>query len=209
MSVEGAAAFPNVRIHPTAIIEDGVRIGNRTSVWDSVHIRAGARIGEDCIVGEKTYIAYDVTIGNLVKLNAFVYICAGVTIEDGAMISAGTVFTNDRFPRATDPDGRLMTSAPTEETLHTFVRKGVTVGANATIGPGLELAEYCMVGMGAVVTKSVKPFHLVVGSPARSVGWVCMCGARLTSDPARDEAVCARCQRRYAEADDDVRFLGH
>ena len=91
-------------MHPTAIVEDGVEIGPGTSVWSHVHIRGPARIGADCIIGEKTYIAYDVDIGDRVKINAFVYICAGVTIEDGVMISAGTVFTNDRFPRATMPD---------------------------------------------------------------------------------------------------------
>ena len=209
MSADYASAFPHARIHPTAIVEAGVRIGERSSVWDNVHIRNGARIGDDCIVGEKTYIAYDVTIGNLVKLNAFVYICAGVTIEDRVMISAGTVFTNDTFPRATDPDEQgLMTSAPTEETLHTFVRSGVTIGANATIGPGVELGEYSMVGMGAVVTKNVRPFHLVVGSPARSVGWVCMCGPRLTPVPGSGEVVCGRCQRRYTETNGDIRLMG-
>src|SRR5664279_6151151 len=92
------------RIHPTALIESGVRIGARSSVWDNVHIRHGALIGDECIIGEKSYIAYDVRIASRVKINAFVYICAAVTIEDGVMISAGTVFTNDRFPRATMPD---------------------------------------------------------------------------------------------------------
>src|SRR5689334_19766088 len=90
----------NVRVHPTAIIEDGVTVGARTSVWDHVHIRRDASIGSDCIIGEKTYIAYGVSIGDLVKINAMVYICAAVTIERGVMISAGTIFTNDRFPRA-------------------------------------------------------------------------------------------------------------
>ena len=89
----------STRIHPTAAIEDGVEIGEGTAIWDSVHIRGpGTSIGSSVIVGEKTYIAYDVNIGNRVKINAFVYICAGVTIEDGVMISAGTIFTNDRFP---------------------------------------------------------------------------------------------------------------
>ncbi len=91
-------------IHPTALIEDGVKIGHGTSIWDNVHIRHDARIGEQCIIGEKTYIAYGVHLGNRVKINAFVYICHGVTIEDGAMISAGTIFTNDKFPRETTTD---------------------------------------------------------------------------------------------------------
>src|ERR1700676_3953961 len=91
------------RIHPTALIEKDVTIGDGTSVWDNVHIRLRTGIGEQCIVGEKTYIAYGVKIGHRVKINAFVYICNAVTIEDGVMISAGTIFTNDRFARATMP----------------------------------------------------------------------------------------------------------
>ena len=99
------AGAMSVRIHPTAIVEDGRRARRRHGVWDNVHIRgAGAASASECIVGEKTYIAYDVRIGDRVKINAFVYICYGVTIEDGVMISAGTIFTNDRFPRATTPD---------------------------------------------------------------------------------------------------------
>jgi len=187
-----------VRIHPTAIIEPGVRLGARTSVWDAVHIRSGAVIGEDCIIGEKTYIAYDVRIGNLVKVNAFVYLCAGVTLEDMVMVSAGTAFTNDRFPRAAMPErGELVTSAPTEQTLRTTVRRGTTIGANATIGPGLELGEFCMVGMGAVVTKSVKPFQLIIGCPARPRGWVCVCGEPLADGLPPGPIACERCTRSY------------
>lgn len=165
------------KIHSTAIIEENVKIGEGTSVWDNVHIRHGASIGENCIVGEKTYIAYDVRIGNLVKINAMVYICAAVTIEDGVMISAGTIFTNDRFPRATMPDLKtLRPSEPDEHTLPTLVREGATIGAGCTIGNDLEIGRWAMVGMGSLVTKSVPDFHLVIGSPARSIGAVCKCG---------------------------------
>ena len=94
----------NVRVHATAILESGVVLGAGTSVWDNVHIRRDAILGDECIVGEKTYIAYGVRIGHRVKINSFVYICNAVTIEDGVMVSAGTIFTNDRFPRATSPE---------------------------------------------------------------------------------------------------------
>ena len=165
------------KIHSTAIIEDDVKIGEGTSVWDNVHIRHGAEIGEKCIVGEKSYIAYDVKIGNLVKINAMVYICAEVTIEDGVMISASTTFTNDRFPRATFPDLKtLRPSEPDEHTLKTLVREGATIGAGCIIGNDLEIGRWAMVGMGSIVTKSVPDFHLVLGSPARSIGAVCKCG---------------------------------
>lgn len=169
--------FPNVLLHPTAIIEDDVKIGPGSSVWDSVHIRHGAQIGEQCIVGEKSYIAYDVKIGHRVKINAMVYICAAVTIEDGVMISAGTTFTNDRFPRATTPNLKeLRSSDPDEHTLTTLVREGATIGAQCTIGNDLTIGRFAMVGMGSLVTKSIPDFHLVIGAPARTTGYVCRCG---------------------------------
>ncbi|OGH56378.1 MAG: acetyltransferase [Candidatus Lindowbacteria bacterium RIFCSPLOWO2_12_FULL_62_27] len=189
-------------VHPTALIEKRVRIGRGTSIWDNVHIRHGAVIGEECIVGEKTYIAYDVRIGNRVKINAMVYICAAVTIEDGVMISASTTFTNDKFPRACVADlSRLRPSEPDDETLSTTVRRGSTIGAGCVIGCGFDLGEYCMVGMGSIVTKPVPPFHLVFGQPARSRGAVCRCGHPiLTEDPAtvaNKVLTCVKCKERY------------
>ena len=198
-------AMTEVRIHPTALVERDVQIGAGSSVWDNVHIRHGATIGKECIIGEKTYIAYDVRIGNRVKINAFVYICAGVTIEDGVMISAGTTFTNDRFPRATTPDlKQLRPSAPDEHTLPTLVKAGATIGAGCTIGNDLTIGQWAMVGMGSVVTKSVPGFHLVLGSPARSVGVVCRCGQLMhrfqdSSGWTKESGgiICPACASRY------------
>jgi acetyltransferase-like isoleucine patch superfamily enzyme len=171
-------------------------------VWDNVHIRRDTRIGHHTSIGEKTHIAYDVSIGNFVKINAFVYICTGVTIEDMCMISAGTVFTNDRFPRAMNKElTDLETSDPTEETLECIVRRGSTIGAHATIGPGIALGEFSMVGMGSVVTKSVPNQALVVGNPAAVIGYVCVCGPRLFAvkgSPAGGSShSCHRCGRIY------------
>ena len=191
------------RIHPTALVEDNVTLGDGTSVWDNVHIRHDTVIGEECIIGEKTYVAYDVKIGNRVKINAMVYICNAVTIEDGVMVSAGTIFTNDRFPRATTPDlKQLRSSDPDEHTLPTLVREGATIGAGATIGNYLEIGRFAMVRMGSVVTRSVPDFHLVLGSPARSIGCVCRCGqlmVRFTPDSPRnfEHLSCPSCQRGY------------
>jgi UDP-2-acetamido-3-amino-2,3-dideoxy-glucuronate N-acetyltransferase len=194
----------SARIDPTAIVEPAVEIGAGTSVWSHVHIRGPARIGRDCIIGEKTYIAYDVSIGNRVKINAFVYICAAVTVEDGVMISAGTVFTNDRFPRATTPDLlALRTSEPDEHTRPTLVREGATIGARAVIGCDLEVGRWSMVGMASVVTRSVPDFHLVVGQPARSIACVCRCGEPFLrfaagAPPDTGSTACRSCGLRYA-----------
>lgn len=191
----------DVMIHPTALVEAHVSLGPGTRVWDNVHIRHGASLGTDCIVGEKSYIAYDVRIGNYVKLNANVYICAMVTVEDYVMISAGTVFTNDKFPRAFPPDlSGLASSDPNEETLPTLVRQGATIGANATIGCGIEIGRYAMVGMGSVVTKSVPDYALVFGNPARVQGYVCVCGPMLGKKEEIERhgtSACHRCGRQY------------
>lgn len=202
----------NVRVHPTAIVEPGVQLGAGTAVWDNVHIRRDARLGEECIVGGKTYIAYEVQIGNRVKINSFVYICNAVTIEDGVMISAGVIFTNDRFPRATTSDLlTLRPSDPDEATLPTRVGQGATIGAGSIVGCGLEIGRFAMVGMGSVITRSVPEFHLVLGQPARSVGAVCRCGQVLTrfdqSPPtsAPRTCKCAACGLQYVVHDEDVR----
>ena len=179
-------------IHPTALVEDGVTIGEGTSVWDNAHVRSGAVIGRDCIVGGKTYVAGGAVIGDRVKLNAFVYVCTGVTLRDGVMVGAGAVFTNDRYPRATDPDlSGLRPSEAGDATLPTLVREGASIGARAVVGSGIEIGEWAMVGMGAVVTRSVEPYQLVVGNPARPAGRVCRCGHRVAPEG------CGHCGRAY------------
>ncbi|MGD9644907.1 MAG: acyltransferase [Pirellulales bacterium] len=200
----------SVRIHPTAIVEADVELGAGTSVWDNAHIRHGARLGAECIVGGKSYIAYDVRIGDRCKINSFVYICNAVTIESGVMISAGTIFTNDRFPRATTSDLRqLRGSEPDEHTLPTLVREGVTIGAGCVIGNDLTIGRFAMIGMGSVVTRSVPDFHLVIGHPARSIGCVCRCGEPLLrfDEVAADgdvETACTACGLEYQVRDRQV-----
>ena len=185
-------------------------IGPGTMVWDHVHVRHSTTIGAECIIGEKTYIAYGVSIGNRVKINAFVYNCTAVTIEDGVMVSAHTTFTNDRFPRATSPDLKtLRSSDPDESTRPTRVREGATLGAASTIGCDLTIGRFAMVGMGSLVTRSVPDFHLVVGSPARSVGCVCRCGQVLCRFDVEPEPVvaCPACGLRYGIERRQVREL--
>ena len=190
------------QVHPSAIVEPDVVIGDDTSVWDNAHIRKGARIGSKCIVGDKAYIGPGVVIGDLVKLNTSVYLCTGVTIERGVMVSAHVVFTNDTYPRAADPDlTNLRSSEPNDDTMTTVVREGATIGASAVIGPGVEVGRFAMIGMGTVVTRSVAPFHLVVGNPAHTIGFVCRCGHRLRPDGSpttSSHTTCSACGRTFA-----------
>jgi UDP-2-acetamido-3-amino-2,3-dideoxy-glucuronate N-acetyltransferase len=192
------------RIHSTASIEEGVSIGDGTSIWDNVHVRGpNTSIGEHCIVGEKTYISYDVQIGNLCKINSFVYICALVTLEDGVMCAARVTFTNDRYPRAALADLSGLASSDVDDDIEaTIVRQGATLGASSTIGLGLEIGRFAMVGMGSVVTRSIPDFHLVTGVPARTIAAVCRCGhpiARATAHRLPDgRPTCAACGRSYS-----------
>lgn len=192
-------------VHPTALVEAGVEIGTGSAVWDAVHIRGPAQIGHDCIIGEKSYIAYGVRVGNYVKINAQVYICTGVTLEDRVMVSAGVLFTNDRYPRAFAADGGLADSGPTAETLQTTVHEGATLGAGAVIGPGIAIGAFAMVGMGSVVVKDVPAHALVYGNPARVHGAVCVCGDPLSvlrsRSSNRRKMQCSRCNRRFGLVD--------
>jgi acetyltransferase-like isoleucine patch superfamily enzyme len=199
------------RVHPTAEIEPGVEIGDGTTIWSHVHVRGPATtIGAGCIVGERTYVAYGVTIGDRVKLNAGVYVCTGVTLGSGVLVGAGVVFTNDRYPRATTADLRVLRpSTPDERTLPTLVEDGATIGAGCVVGCDLTIGRFAMVGMGAVVTRSVAPFHLVVGQPARPVAVVSRAGEPLmrfsgARPPDRDELACPVSGLRYAVRDGAV-----
>jgi UDP-2-acetamido-3-amino-2,3-dideoxy-glucuronate N-acetyltransferase len=201
------------KIHETAEIEDGVEIGEGTAVWAHVHARGPSTIGRNCIVGEKTYIGPGVTIGNLVKLNAMVYLPLGVTLRDGVMIGAGTIFTNDRYPRGTDVAiTELRDSGPGEHIFETLVEEGASIGAGCTIGSNIVVGRWSLVGMGTVVARNVKPFHLVVGNPARSIAILCRCGEPVwrfpyAEPPASDERPCPACGLRYKVHRGDVEEL--
>lgn len=189
-------------VHPTALVEDAVRLGSRTSVWDNAHLRRGAVIGSDCIVGGKTYVAGGVNIGDRCKLNAMVYVCSGVTMGDGVMVAAHATFTNDFYPRACTNDlSALRPSEMDEHTTFTTVQDGVTIGAGATIGSDLVIGRFAVVGMGATVTRSVPPYTLVVGSPARAMALVCRCGRPfvnlLDGIPADGHYSCVDCEVTY------------
>lgn len=178
-----------VTIHPSAIVDEGAQIGDGSRVWHFAHICGGARIGKGCSFGQNVFVGNDVTIGNNVKVQNNVSIYQGVTLEDDVFCGPSCVFTNVTNPRS-------HVSRKHEYRL-TLVGKGSSIGANATIVCGVTLGPYAFVGAGAVVTSDVPAFALMVGVPARRVGWMCQCGERLH---LRDKfAACGACGATYRE----------
>ena len=178
----------NVRIHPSADVSPRASIGAGSSVWNWVQIREGARIGEQCIISKGVYIDAGVVIGNRVKIQNHVSVFHGVRIEDGVFVGPHVCFTNDMQPRAISVDGSLK-SADDWKVSETRVGYGASIGANSTIRCGIELGRWSMVGAGSVVTRNVPDFGLVLGNPARLVGYVCSCGVRLDAPPAGQKCV--------------------
>jgi len=158
-------------IHQTAIVEEGAKIGDKTRIWHFVHVRKGAQIGSGCNIGKGVYVDSNVIIGNNVKIQNFVSLYSGVKIEDDVFIGPSVTFTNDIFPRA------FIWSE--EKISKTLVKRGASIGANATIIAGITVGEYAMVGAGSVVTKDVPTHALVYGNPAKLKGYACKCGKKL------------------------------
>ena len=175
-------------VHTFALCESD-DVGPRTRVWAFAHIMAGARLGADCNVGDHAFVESGAVVGDGVTIKNGVLLWSGVTVEDGVFLGPGVVFTNDAGPRAPYPKGPAGWRA-------TLVRRGATVGANATVLSGLTIGCWAMVGAGAVVTADVPDHALVVGNPARQTGWACACGRTL---PGGLACVCGR-SYRLAEA---------
>ena len=171
----------DVRVHPTAEVAGDAVIGPGTSIWNQSQVRERARIGTGCIIGKNVYIDVGVTVGDRVKIQNNASLFHGVTVEDGVFIGPHACLTNDRVPRAINPDGSLKTDADWS-VLPILVRHGAAIGANSTILPGLTIGRWAMVGAGSVVTRDVADHELVVGNPARRIGNACSCG-----QPLRDE----------------------
>jgi len=165
-------------VHPTALVEEGANIGEDSKVWHYVHIRRDARVGSNCIIGRGVFVDAGVLIGNAVKIQNYVSVFHGVTIKDGVFVGPHVCFTNDLRPRAINPDGTIK-SADDWECSETIVGRGASIGANSTIVCGVTIGEWALIGAGSVVTKSVPAHALVVGNPARLIGYVCKCGRRV------------------------------
>ncbi len=171
-----------VRIHPTAEVSPTADIGHGSSIWNQAQVRERARIGARCIVGKNVYVDADVVIGDDVKIQNNVSLFRGVTVEDGVFIGPHVCFTNDRLPRAINPDGSRKGDDDWQVS-PTLVRRGAALGANSTILPGISIGRWAMVGSGSVVTRDVADHELVAGNPARRLGSACACG-----QPLRDDA---------------------
>jgi UDP-2-acetamido-3-amino-2,3-dideoxy-glucuronate N-acetyltransferase len=165
-------------VHPTADVSSEAVVGPGTRIWHQAQVRERACLGANCIVGKGTYVDLDVSIGDNVKIQNGVYVYHGVTVEDGVFLGPGVILTNDKLPRAINPDGSLKTDADWEVSL-TLIRRGASIGAGAVILPGVTVGEFAMVGAGSVVTRDVPAHGLVYGNPACLHGYVCRCGRPL------------------------------
>jgi UDP-2-acetamido-3-amino-2,3-dideoxy-glucuronate N-acetyltransferase len=183
-----------VFIHESAYVDEGAQIGNDTKVWHFCHVMGGAVIGERCSLGQNVVVMNGVKIGNNVKIQNNVSVYEGVILEDDVFCGPSMVFTNVNNPRS------AVSRKNEYET--TRVKRGVTIGANATIVCGVTLGEYSFVGAGSVVTHDVQPYALVAGVPAKRIGWSCECGERL---PAAGAGKCGRCGKRYTAQGDGIK----
>ena len=173
-------------VHESAYVDQGAKIGAGTRIWHFSHLNGGAVIGERCSLGQNVVVMNDVVIGNNVKIQNNVSVYDAVTLEDDVFCGPSMVFTNVINPRSHVPRK--------DEYRRTLVKRGATIGANATIVCGVTLGEYSFVGAGSVVTSDVAPFALIVGVPGRRVGWMCACGERL---PDSGTGKCEACGSQY------------
>lgn len=173
----------SIFIHQTAEVSDKANIGDGTKIWNLAQVRENCIIGNDCIISKNVYIDTKVVLGNRVKVQNNVNVYNGVTVEDDVFLGPSMTFTNDLYPRAFNENWEIT---------NTLVKKGASIGANSTIICGVTIGKYATVGSGSVVTKDVPSHALVVGNPAKQIGWVCECGFKLD-----DKYHCMKCGRTY------------
>jgi len=189
---------PDYFVHPSSVIDAGAEIGEGSKVWHFCHIMGSASLGKDCNLGQNVFIANDVHLGNNVKIQNNVSIYTGVTCDDDVFLGPSMVFTNVTNPRS--GVNRRGTYAKTH------VGKGASIGANATIVCGHDIGEYAFVGAGAVVTKNIPPYALVVGNPAKQIGWMSEYGHRLEFS-ADGMAICTESKEKYILKNNSVHKL--
>ena len=182
-------------VHPSSYIDDDVKIGEGTKIWHFCHIMSGARIGKNCKIGQNVFIDSHVKIGNSVKIQNNVSVYRGVTLEDYVFCGPSMVFTNVFNPRSAYP-------RDISEYRKTLVKKGATIGANATIVCGVTLGKNAFIGAGTVITEDVPDCALVYGNPAKIKGWMCECGEKL--EFRNEQAKCRRCKRKYVKEGERV-----
>lgn len=183
-------------IHESSYVDDNVTIGDGTKIWHFSHIQNGAIIGHNCSIGQNVNISNNVIIGNYVKIQNNVSVYEGVELQDYVFCGPSMVFTNDLNPRSKYPKGN-------KNYLKTIVEEGATIGANATIVCGNRIGKWAMIGSGAVVTSDVPNYALIVGVPARQIGWVCECGNRLDI-----KLKCNSCGRKFRYFEKSIREFG-
>jgi UDP-2-acetamido-3-amino-2,3-dideoxy-glucuronate N-acetyltransferase len=188
-------------LHESSYVDAGAIVGSGTKIWHFCHVMAGSRIGSDCNIGQNVFIASGVQVGNRVKIQNNVSVYSGVTLEDDVFLGPSMVFTNVTNPRSQ--------VSRKDEYQPTLIRRGATIGANATILCGITLGEFAFVGAGAVVTHDVPAYALAYGAPARLQGWMCRCGERLlfSTLPATEKAICPRCNTHYEKLGQNVRVV--
>jgi UDP-2-acetamido-3-amino-2,3-dideoxy-glucuronate N-acetyltransferase len=194
------ASSQRAEVHPSATVDEGAEIGAGTKIWHYSHVMGSARIGRECVLGQNVFVGHNVVIGDNVKIQNNVSVYEGVELEDNVFCGPSVVFTNVINPRSE--------IERKSEFRHTLVRRGATLGANSTIVCGVTIGRYAFIGAGAVVTKDVPDYALVVGSPARVVKWMCVCGTKLvftrTNGPQAEQAVCSGCGAAYVKREGGV-----
>jgi UDP-2-acetamido-3-amino-2,3-dideoxy-glucuronate N-acetyltransferase len=194
-----------VYIHPTAVVSERAELGAGTKVWMNAQIREDVHIGRNCIIGRNTYIEDGVTLGDNVKVQNNALLYRSATLEDGVFIGPGVILTNDKVPRAVNPDGSLK-DAQDWHAGHIHIGKGASIGAGAIVLTDITISAWALVGAGALVTNDVPAHALVLGVPSRIVGYVCKCGERLQAvgDNGARVWVCARDGMKYRMIENDA-----
>ncbi len=197
-----ASTPPGVFVHPQALCESA-RVGSGTRIWAFAHVTDGAVVGCDCNLGDAVYVERGAIIGDRVTVKNGVMLWAGVTIEDEAFIGPAVVFSNDKYPRSPRlPLVRDRYQDPVNWLLPTLVSRGASLGAGAVILPGVTIGPFAMVAAGSVITHDVPAHRLVVGNPARVVGWVCACGGKLSAG-----GTCCLCNKNHEFDGDQLRTV--